>query len=208
MLFDLDGTLADSYQAIWASVNHVRGYHGLAPLSQEAVRAAVGNGLRILVQKTVPAGTVDENSQLFLEHHPTVLEAGTQLLPHVRETIVALSQRGCKLAVCSNKPLALTRRLLGILALDQFFTAILGPESAPRQKPAPDMLLEAIRQLDVPADRVLYVGDMTIDISAARAAGLRVWVIPTGSNDIETLRADRPDHVMSEFRELLQLVPE
>lgn len=83
--------------------------------------------------------------------------------------------------------------------------AVIGPEDAARIKPAPDMLLAALNQLNVHAAEALYVGDMVVDIETARAAGVTVWVIPTGSDDLPTLQAARPDCVLGSFRELVSL---
>jgi phosphoglycolate phosphatase len=202
-LFDLDGTLVDSFPAIRASVNHVRAAYGLKPLSLLAVKRAVGNGLTRLLEITCPNGDPEADADRFIRHHAEVLKDGTKLLPGVRRTLAVLAERGCKMAVCSNKPVELSRQLLAEAGMDHFFAATLGPESVPRRKPAPDMLLEALRQLSVHAAESLYVGDMTIDIETARAAGVPVWVVPTGSQDRATLEAAGPDRVLVKFSELL-----
>ncbi|HVJ83795.1 MAG TPA: HAD-IA family hydrolase [Planctomycetia bacterium] len=206
-LFDLDGTLCDSYRAIQASVNHVRGHRGLPPLELGLVRAAVGNGLVKLLERTVAAGDPEEYARLFLAHHPGALQAGTDVLPGVAATLASLQARGDRLGVCSNKPLALTRELLAVMKLDAFFGAVVGPESAPRPKPAPDMLLVAMRELDAEPARTLYVGDMTIDVEAGRAAGLAVWVIPSGSHDRAKLADAAPDRILADFAEVLSFNP-
>jgi len=110
------------------------------------------------------------------------------------------------LAVCSNKKVAFTRALLDSLGLAPFFDVVLGPDDVPRPKPAPDMLLTALRRLGVSADEALYVGDMDVDVQTARAAGLPVWVVPTGSADRATLEAARPDRLIDGLAELARAV--
>jgi phosphoglycolate phosphatase len=204
VIFDCDGTLVDSYPAITASVNHVRAVHGMPPLSEAEVRRCV-RGPAYLLEHTVPGTDIEKDLALYRAHHPSVLRSGTKLLPRVGDTIRALSEAGFLLGVCSNKLVAFTRELLDYLGLAQFFEAVIGPEDAPRPKPAPDMLQAALAKLGVDRSEALYVGDMTVDIETARAAGVTVWTIPTGSNEREVLQAASPDRLMEDFRELTRL---
>lgn len=203
VLFDFDGTLADSYPAITASVNHVRSLHGLPPLSEPEVRRHVGRAAGYLLQKTVPAGSLEANSAAYRAHHPSVLRQGTRLLPGAAESLRALHERGLLLGVCSNKPVAFTRELVAYLGIASYLNTVLGPEDVPRAKPAPDMLRAALSRLNVAAEQTLYIGDMTVDIQTARAAGVSVWVVPTGSDEIETLRQAHPDRLLRDLGELL-----
>ncbi len=205
VVFDLDGTLIDSYDAIAASVNHVRAIRNLAALSQEEVRRYVGRGVECLMRDTVSVGELAENIRLYKDHHPGVMAPLTRVLPGVKDTLEYLHSHNIPLAVCSNKSVAFSHELLGYLKLSVYFAVVIGPEDAPRPKPAPDMLIEAVNRLALPKSEVLYVGDMVIDILTARDAGLTVWSIPTGSEAIEALQAARPDHLMSSFSELRSL---
>jgi len=204
ILFDFDGTLADSYPAITASVNHVRAAHGLPPLGEREVRRHVGRGLVYLLQHTVPGTDLARDQALYREHHPSVMKEGTRLLPGAAEAIRALRAAGLRVGVCSNKPVGFTRQLLGWFGLEADLA--LGPEDVARPKPAPDMLRAALARLGLGAGQVLYVGDMTVDVQAARAAGVPVWVVPTGSDDRATLEAARPDRVLSGLAELPALL--
>jgi 2-phosphoglycolate phosphatase len=206
VLFDFDGTLADSYPAITASVNHVRALHGLPPLSEPEVRRHVGRGAGYLLQHTVPAGEPDANAAAYRAHHPSVLRQGTRLLPGAAEVLRTLHERGLLLGMCSNKPIAFTRELIVYLGIAAYLDVVLGPEDVPHPKPAPDMLRAALSRLNVAANQTLYVGDMTVDIQTARAAGMSVWVVPTGSDEIETLRQAHPDRVLRDLGELLDLI--
>ncbi len=196
VLFDFDGTLADSYDAIAASINHVRAQRGLAALSVDQVRVHVGHGPGHLLAHTVGVGDPRENEALYRRHHPTVMREGTRLLPGAADMLKTLKQRGLRLAVCSNKPLPYTKALLAWLGIAELFDAVLGPEDVTHPKPAPDMLLAGLSRLNVKADEALYVGDMTVDVTTARGAGVRVWVVPTGSDERETLQAARPDRLL------------
>jgi phosphoglycolate phosphatase len=206
LLLDFDGTIADSYPAITASVNHVRAAHNLVPLSVDEVKVHVGRGLPYLLQKTVPNANIPKDAETYRAHHPSVLASGTRLLPEVFETLQQLHAQKLKIAICSNKPVAFTRILVQQLEIARFLAAVLGPDDVPQPKPAPDMLLAAIQRLQLEKNEALYVGDMTVDIQTARAAGITVWVIPTGSDTLEKLVAAQPDRILKQFSELLQIV--
>lgn len=206
VIFDFDGTLADSYAAIAASVNHVRAGRHLPALTEREVRQHVGRGPIYLMEHTVPSGDVESNVAAYKAHHPSVMHKLTQLLPGADDCIRTLHKRGLRLGVCSNKPVAFTRELLAQLALVEAFSAVLGPEDVARPKPAPDMLLAALPRLGVTAAEALYVGDMVVDIETARAAGVRVWVVPTGSEERSTLVDAKPDRLLDGLGKLAGLI--
>jgi phosphoglycolate phosphatase len=202
VLFDFDGTLADSYPAITASVNAVRAGHGLPPLPEDEVRRHVGRGPAYLLEHTVPGGDNAADVARYRAHHPSVMREGTRLLPGVADTLRALHKAGFRLGVVSNKPVAFTRELLDVFGVANCFGTVLGPEDVPRPKPAPDMLQTGLQRLHVTPAEALYVGDMTVDIQTARAAGVRVWVVPTGSDTRAALEAGHPDRLLGTFADL------
>jgi 2-phosphoglycolate phosphatase len=206
VLFDFDGTLADSYPAITASVNHVRSLYGLPSLTESTVRRYVGRGPANLLTHTLSQEASAADVAAYKAHHPSVLRSGTTLMPGAAEVLASLQERGILLGLCSNKPIAFTRELLSILRVAGHFTVVLGPEEVAHPKPAPDMLRTALQRLAVSADEALYVGDMTVDVETARAAGIAVWVVPPGSDDIDTLVRSRPDRVLRDLRELTALL--
>jgi phosphoglycolate phosphatase len=206
VIFDFDGTLADAYAGIAASINHVRAAHGLPPLEEAEVRRHVGRGPVYLIEHTVPGADVEKDLARYRAHHPSVMRSGTRLLPGAALALAALHRAGLQLAVCSNKPVAFTRELLDYLGLAPFLEVVIGPEDAPRPKPAPDMLLLALRRLGVAPAEALYVGDMTVDIAAARTAGVAVWVVPTGSEERAVLAAAGPDRLLRDLNELAGLL--
>jgi len=130
VLFDFDGTLADSYAAITASVNYVLEHHGRPAMTEQTVRTLVGHGLKQLMDTILPGIDPDVAARLYREHHPTVMKSHTKLLPGVADGLVALKEAGVKLGVCSNKPSYFTRALLGMLGIDQYFDAVYGPDDA------------------------------------------------------------------------------
>ena len=208
VLLDFDGTLADSFDAITASTNHVRDLYGLPPLPESVVREYVGFGLQNLMEQLIPGADTAEAAARYREHHPKVMLGGTRLRPGVAETIPILHQRGLRMAVCSNKLAQYTRELVAALGLQPYFAAVLGPEDvAGKAKPDPSMLLEGLRRLQVSTAETVYVGDMAIDVHSARAAGVPVWIFPGGAAGHESVNATGPDRILKGFDELLELLP-
>jgi 2-phosphoglycolate phosphatase len=203
VVFDFDGTLADSYAAIAASVNHVRGRHGLPELSTEEVTRYVGRGADYLLTHTVPGGSLVDDLACYKAHHPSVMFKLTQFLPGAAALLPRLRQVGKKVGLCSNKPRLFSQMLLEHLEVAACFDVVLGPEDVPRPKPAPDMLLRAVERLALPAAQVLYVGDMVVDIQTARAAGVRVWAVATGSQERAELEDAKPDRLLADLTEML-----
>ncbi|HEV3385632.1 MAG TPA: HAD family hydrolase, partial [Gemmata sp.] len=197
VLFDFDGTLADSFAPITASTNHVRQHFGLPPLPESEVRHYVGYGLANLMQTLVPIAPTDQAIDLYRSHHERVMLTQTKLMPGVAETIPELFRRGFRQAVCSNKRVDFTRQLVKTLGLAQYFTFVLGPEDVGNQpKPDPAMLLEGLKRLEVSTNEAVYVGDMAIDVHTAQAAKVRVWLVPGGAAGDESAAAAGPNRVL------------
>jgi len=208
VLFDFDGTLADSFAAIAASTNFVRASYGLPPLPEAEVRKYVGYGLTHLMTDLVPGAPVDEAVGRYRTHHATVMVAQTRLMPGVAEVIPELARRGLCLGVCSNKRVEFTRQLVRAFGLHEYFTCVLGPDDVGnRAKPDPAMLLEGLRRLEVSPTEAVYVGDMLVDVQTGRAAGVPVWIVSTdGTGEFAPVDGVAPDRVLRSFAELPNLL--
>src|SRR5262245_10559852 len=174
IVFDLDGTLVDSYEAIAESLNTVREHFELEPWSLDEVRRAVGTGLPSLIRKNVGEARTDEGVRLFRARYRRIFREKTHWLPGVEPTLRALAARTIPMAITTNKPAYFSREIVAFLGAREMFTAVLGPEMVPRPKPDPEMVHLAVETLETPPAQVLYVGDMTIDIETCRRAGLAV----------------------------------
>ena len=207
VLFDFDGTLADSFAAITASVNHVRSSVQLAEMTEEEVRGYVGYGLPQLLTDLVPGLNVDEAVLRYREHHFGTMVANTRLYPLVLETLKTLNEAGLKLGICSNKAVGFTKTLVNQLGLDDYISTVCGPEDADgKPKPAPDMLWEACRRLGVPSTEALYVGDMSVDVQAAANAKMQVWLVHVGQAGRQTLTDFADVRVLKEFSDVLEVL--
>jgi len=208
IVFDLDGTLVDSYEPIAESLNTVRARFGLPPLRLPEVRRAVGHGLPSLIEENIGAERTSEGVSLFRARYRRIFRERTHWLPGVEPTLRVLAARGVPMAITSNKPAYFSRDIVDALGALELFTAVLGPEMVPRPKPDPEMVLMAVETLATPIGKVIYVGDMTIDIETSRRAGLAVAVVPGGSDSREALAAASPDFLLARFEDVLGIVRE
>ena len=207
VVFDLDGTLVDSYAALAEAVNYARRQHGLEPLGETRIRQFVGDGLEKLLQRAfetsdVPGGVVEA----FESRYDEICCEESKVLEDVESTLEHLASQGVAMAVCTNKPTSFSRKILEALGLARHFSAIVGPDLAGARKPDPQHLLRALDATGVSTCDALFVGDMPIDVHAARNSGIDVAVVPTGSSSTDQLRAARADHYLSRFSDLLKIV--
>lgn len=188
MVFDLDGTLVDSYGPITESLNHARAHFGFPPLAEDVVRKMVGHGLEDLMRQNLGADRVETGVALFRSHYEKVFLAGTRPLPGVPDVPLALASQGWRLGVASNKPARFGQRIVEKVGLSGAIAVILGPDCGVPPKPAPPMLQLAMQKLGVAPEQTVYVGDMPLDAETGRLAGVRQTILlPTGSAGREEL---------------------
>lgn len=204
-IFDLDGTLVDSYSAIHESLNAVLLAFSRPAISLERCRRMVGHGLEVLIAGAVGRENVAEGVHIFRERYRVVGPERTSLLHGADEVTAELRLRGVPLAIASNKPTVFSRQLLDALGLLDRFVEITGPDLGFAAKPAPGMVLRLLEDLGAPAAECLFVGDMPVDVETARAAGLKVAVLPTGSSTREELEQTRPDYLLTKLADVLEL---
>ncbi|MEM6293287.1 MAG: HAD-IA family hydrolase [Myxococcota bacterium] len=200
VLFDLDGTLADSLADIATSTNACLHAMDLPTHPPSAYPGFVGHGIRVLVQRALaPLGAAAREQELLATlriHYSAHSTDHTVPYPGIVDLLAALRSRGLKLAVVSNKPDDMTQCIVQTLFPDAGFGFVTGEcEAAPR-KPDPTGILLACRTLGVQPEDALYVGDTPVDVQAAAAAGLRCVAVSWGFRDRTTLEAAGPDHLV------------
>ena len=194
-IFDLDGTLLDTLDDLASAVNYALRSYGMPEHSREEVRRFVGNGVRMLMIRAIPDGERNPQfeevfstfRQYYLEHS---LDR-TRPYDGIPEMLARLKQRGCRLAVVSNKFDAATKELCRHFFTDTIEVAV-GEHEAEgiRKKPAPDTVNEALSQLGVDRLDAVYVGDSDVDLQTARNAGLPCISVLWGFRDKDFLLAN------------------
>lgn len=207
VVFDLDGTLVDSYQALRIAVNRTLAHESRPPLTSADVKRLVGEGVEVLLERCFDGeAATSERMDRFHSAYDEVCEAESVLLHDVELTLQTLGKMNVTMAVCTNKPTHFSEKILLHLGLQPMFDAIVGPDVAGARKPDPRHLSYTIERSGAEAKDVLFVGDMPVDVSAARACGVPVAVVATGSSTREELLACDPDFFLDRFDELPDLV--
>lgn len=184
VLFDLDGTLADTAPDMARTVNEMRAHRGLPPVEPSVVRPHVSKGARGMICSAFEITTEHPDfmamREEFLEIYGRELCVHTTLFPGMGELLESLEAEGIAWGVVTNKFERFARPILAQLGLAARAGAIVGGDTCPRPKPFPDPLLFAAERIGVEPASTLYVGDDERDVQAARAAGMPVIVAGYG----------------------------
>jgi phosphoglycolate phosphatase len=187
VVFDLDGTLADTAPDLASALNRVLAALGRPPLSLAEVRTMIGSGVRMLLYRALAATgevserAVDEAYPMFMVDYGSRLCEATRAYPGVGAALDALTAAGAALALCTNKPEALARALVEALGWQGRFRAVIGGDTLTARKPDPAPLHAAIAGAG--DGRALLVGDSLIDGETARAAGVPFVAVSFGYSD-------------------------
>jgi phosphoglycolate phosphatase len=208
VVFDLDGTLADSLADLTNAANYACRKLKLPERRPAEVQGMIGGGERKFMERLVGTGhqaLVEDCLRLYLDYYTRHCGDLTRLYPGVPETLEKLAA-GKKLAVLSNKLQRLTVKILEILGIAPWFTAIRGGGTELPLKPSPDPLTALMRELAAAPNRTLMVGDKPADIATARGAGALVAAVTYGYGDLPSLTAAAPDFLLQEFSQLPEIV--
>jgi phosphoglycolate phosphatase len=203
VVFDLDGTLADTKKDLALSVNAMRDYMGLGPLPLEAVTSYVGHGVTVLIKRALedkaPDGEVEKGLAFFLDYYAHHLLDNTIAYPGVREALEDLGNR--KLAILTNKPTRFSREIIAGLGLGSYFFEIYGGDSFPLKKPDPMGIKTLMSHVAIPAEKTLMVGDSDTDVLTGRNAGVWTCGVTYGFGP-QALEEAGPDLLLENLRDL------
>lgn len=207
-IFDLDGTLLNTINDLAASCNYALRSCGMPERTVDEVRRFVGNGVRLLMVRAIPGGDsnprFDEAYAIFRQHYLHHSLDTTKPYDGIEELIAELNAAGKHVAVVSNKFYAATQALVRHFFGDTIKVAI-GEREDIRKKPAPDTVLEALRQLDMPAETAVYIGDSDVDIDTARNCGMPCISVLWGFRDRQFLIDHGATTLVSEPGEIAEI---
>ena len=214
LLFDLDGTLIDSLGDLAASINLMLADLGRSRLSPETVGAFIGDGVRVLVYRSLtathPAGAPPEPDlhtrgiELMHKHYAVNMLNTTHLYPNVVETLEALPTK--RKALVTSKEVRFARLILDHFGIAKYFDAIVGGDTTPARKPDPRPVLEALRLLDSPANEAVMIGDSENDVIAGQKAMTRTCAVTFGYRTAEQLSLTAPDVIIDRFEQLQEVI--
>ncbi len=212
VVFDLDGTLAETAPDLIATLNVVLRREGMTELPLEQARDMIGAGAKALIQrafdvagKDLPSAHLDSLFVQFLDYYRDHIADLTELFPGVTAALDHLKKDGFCLAVCTNKLEEHARLLLEKLGILDRFAALAGKDTFVFSKPDPRHLLETIRRAGGDPSRAIMVGDSRTDIDTAKAAGIPVIGVPFGYTDVP-IHALGADVVVEHFDDLVVAV--
>lgn len=189
-IFDLDGTLLSTLADLAASTNYALRTHHMSERSIDEVRRFVGNGVKKLMERAIPDGLnnplFEETFDTFRQHYMQHNLDTTQPYPGIMQLLEQLKAEGKNIAVVSNKFYAATRELCRHFFGDLVPVAI-GEREDIRKKPAPDTVIEALRELGVDKEGAVYIGDSDVDIMTAKNSGMPCVSVLWGFRDKEFL---------------------
>jgi phosphoglycolate phosphatase len=211
--FDLDGTLLDTAPGTVRTVNRTLATLRLAPLAPQAITGCIGHGVQQLFRQILAVAVpglqgarleerLADALPVFFHFYGELLATPGPLYPGVASGLARLRRAGVRTAVVSNKEARLARRLLASAGIAECFDLVVGGDTLAERKPHPLPLLHCLEQFDVAPRRAAHLGDMGIDIEAARRAGIAAWVVPYGYQSRASLLQAAPDRVFASLEAL------
>jgi len=211
VIFDLDGTLVNSLQDIADSMNRVLSIQGYATHDYDAYKYFIGKGLRNLVSRVLPEGSnTEENivtlyAELLKDYAENCL-CKTQLYEGIPEILDSLQKKGLKLAILSNKADVFTKKIAKELMSQWHFEQIIGSGKETPRKPDPTGALMVSKSIGIPPHEILYVGDTSVDMHTAQAAGMFPLGVTWGFRTREELLENGAKAIIDHPKELLPLL--
>lgn len=208
-IFDLDGTILDTLEDLADSINHALKVNGYPERTIQEVRRFVGNGIRKLVERAVPAGTSEEEMdrvhEAFTVHYKVHCADKTRPYEGIMELLYTLRAAGCKTAVVSNKPDYGVQELCQQY-FDGVFDFAVGERTGILRKPAPDSVNEVLRILQVERGAAVYIGDSEVDVETAANAQMDHIIVTWGFRDRAYLAEMGATRFVSRAEEIADII--
>jgi phosphoglycolate phosphatase len=180
IIFDLDGTLIDSFEAIREGFNATLPTYNKDLISLADTKALVGMPLWDTFSELLGEEHAEEATRLFRERYREVFLDMTLPLPHALETVKYLHERGYKIAIATNKLGKFSRELIKHMGIDGYISTVIGDGDGVRKKPHPDMIIKILEEVGSAREEALFIGDSPVDINTGKAAGVMTFAVPTG----------------------------
>ncbi|WP_170436874.1 HAD-IA family hydrolase [Ruegeria arenilitoris] len=214
VIFDLDGTLADTSGDLLAAANHCfrQMGHGDVLVHGQDAAVALRGGRMMLTHGLKRVGSYDEETvnayyPVLLEAYGQAIDTHTTFYPGALQAVEALKAAGYGVGICTNKPEALAELLMTRLGARALFGSLVGADTLPVRKPDPEPLREAARRAGGHPDHCILVGDSDTDRNTARAAGVPSILVTFGPSG-DDMAALQPEALLHHFDDLPAIVAE
>jgi phosphoglycolate phosphatase len=204
-IFDLDGTIADAYTAIWKSLNFTRKRFGLEPVSYNESKRKVGRGDRLFMEMFFPNDRMDEALDIYRKHHKKALVIYSKQKKNAKKVLSSLRKKSFLLAIASNRPYYFTKVILKALDMKKYFNIVACADKIGSVKPDPGMLYYILRKLHVKIQDAVFIGDMDIDMETAKRAKMDAVFITGGSSSLNSVKKYKNKKVIRSLEEVLKL---
>ncbi|MCQ2793222.1 MAG: HAD-IIIA family hydrolase [Bacilli bacterium] len=191
LIFDMDGTILNTLDDLRNSVNFSLAKHGFPLRSLEQIRLAIGNGIAMLVKRSLPINVDNETYKNVLydfeKHYALHNSDLTKAYDGMLETLIELKNKGYKLAVSTNKIENVAQELVNKI-YPNIFEMVAGDNNKRKKKPAPDSIFDIIQNLNISNKReVIYIGDTEVDYQTAKNAGIECILVSYGYRTVNEL---------------------
>ena len=212
LLFDLDGTLADTAPDLCAAMNYVLSTKGLEPVPIEIVKGMIGGGARMILKRglayrnvSLSESELDKNVDDFVAWYMDNIDKHTEIFPHVEDILQTAQKADISLAVVTNKRFDLSEKLLTRLGLLKYFGTLVAGDTLPTRKPDPGMIYEAMKRLDGDPSQTIMVGDSAADTQAAQNAGIPCICVTFGYS-LEPVQSLGAEAIIDDYETFYDIV--
>lgn len=206
VIFDMDGTLLDTLEDLTDSVNYALNKFGYPLRTLNEIRSFVGNGVKVLMNLSVPNGTSAEDTakclEIYRKNYSENMQNKTRPYEGINNLLKNLKEKGIKLAIVSNKYDSAVKALCKDY-YHEFIQVAIGESQGVAKKPAPDSVYAALEQLGSSEEEAIYVGDSDVDVHTAHNAGLKCIGVTWGFRNRDILNAEGADFIIDKPEELL-----
>lgn len=209
VVFDLDGTLLDTLGDLRDSVNFALEKNGLPKRTTEEIRSFVGNGIRLLIERSVPENTSFEITEVcfsdFKEYYKDHSAILTKAYDGIIDLMKELKSKGIKIAVVSNKADFAVKTLM-----EDYFNGLYdcayGERAGVLRKPAPDGVFDAISEMGAEVKDSVYIGDSEVDVETSKNAKLPCIAVTWGFRDKKVLESLNPEYIVDSPSDILNII--
>ncbi len=208
LLFDLDGTIADTAPDLFAAMNHVLPQYDGTPIADGMTDGLIGGGARLILKRgfelnniSLADDVLDEATEKMVDYYSQHIDEHSRVYPHLYAFLEHAHAQKTPMAVVTNKRELLATKLLSRLGMDKFFDVLIGGDTLAQAKPHPLPLREACTRLGVTTDNAIMIGDSEIDATAAQNASIKCICVSFGyrSVNLDQLAATA---IIDDYREL------